>query len=272
MDHRDALDLIADLALEPARLAGLSTDQAPEAARLREHLAACDACSAELATWELLADAVRDGLADRRLEREAPEAAPAAAREPSPIVRERTLEAVSAVATGRSPNPAGSPGRRPFARVGWLVAAAAVVIAVASSALAVRQSDELDGLRSQVSGLRDVAGAVDRILANPGHAVATLRSADGTAAGTIAWSSTEIVVVTTGLVPPPADEHYRCWVENAGQRTPIGRMQFAGATGYWAGELGSYGAIVTADSRFGVSVEPPPGNEGGGTVLLVSGS
>src|SRR5215510_11551891 len=51
MDHAEAHERIADLALEPGRLAGLQTSAADDDAALREHIRTCARCQAELDDW-----------------------------------------------------------------------------------------------------------------------------------------------------------------------------------------------------------------------------
>src|SRR6187549_150245 len=51
MDHAEAHERIADLALEPDLLAGLATSPAGEDAALREHVRTCARCQAELDDW-----------------------------------------------------------------------------------------------------------------------------------------------------------------------------------------------------------------------------
>ena len=51
MHDPDAQHLPDDLALEPGRLAGLEHDQPPDAVELRAHVARCERCAADLASW-----------------------------------------------------------------------------------------------------------------------------------------------------------------------------------------------------------------------------
>ena len=51
MDHAEAHERIADLALDPSQLANLNTAPDQETAALRAHVATCSRCQAELQEW-----------------------------------------------------------------------------------------------------------------------------------------------------------------------------------------------------------------------------
>jgi hypothetical protein len=107
---------------------------------------------------------------------------------------------------------------------------------------------------------------MDRVLAAEPRWTVTLRTADGTPGGTLAWSAREVVVITSGLPAPGPGQAYRCWLERDGSRTPMGSMSFAGSTGYWSGPLSEYGSALRPGGRFGVSLVPAGGP---GTPVLV---
>ncbi len=73
--------------------------------------------------------------------------------------------------------------------------------------------------------------------------------------GTLVFSpsTTELVVVATGLTEPPAGQEYRCWVALAEGRVSIGKMFFGGDLAYWAGDVASV-ASLPSDATFGVSL------------------
>src|SRR4051794_27383689 len=58
MDHAAAHERIEDLLLEPARLRGLASSTAPDDVALREHVAGCPACAADLDSWRQMQLAV----------------------------------------------------------------------------------------------------------------------------------------------------------------------------------------------------------------------
>ena len=110
--------------------------------------------------------------------------------------------------------------------------------------------------------------SVDRVLRDADHTAISLVGLDGEPAGTAAWSSAEIVVMSTALTPPGAGAEYRCWVERDGQRTPIGAMRFADGVAYWWGPLDRYDDLPFEGGRLGVSLEVT-GQPGGGAPVLL---
>jgi len=176
-------------------------------------------------------------------------------------------------------------GSRPPVPRAWLAAAAAIVLAIGGVTVGwIRQGEadelraqtarlqaELDSLRTEAGELRAVAAAFDRILATQRHWVVTLRTADGTPGGTLAWTASEIVMVASDLPAPAVGQDYRCWVEDATGRSPMGPMALAGATGYWVSSMdpwrgASWADAVTPGLRFGVSLVP---TGGAGTPVLI---
>jgi hypothetical protein len=272
MDHPSAHERLADLALEPARLAELEADHSDDAVALRAHLSTCAECASDLAGWRrtyaTLALATGTGQGGsghlRDLEREqapappelrdrvmrqvtgpgtaaapAPEGAVSGAETAAPNARLRVPPTPTGSANAGGPAPTSPPKRRSRPKLAWLAVAAALVIAVVSSAVALERDQQLGISRAEVAELASVAGTLDRILA---------------------WSTSELAVVTS-ILPPPADgATYRCWVERGGTRTVVGVMSFAGGTGYWAGSMGPWGGGLSAGDRFGVSLAPADGS------------
>jgi len=146
------------------------------------------------------------------------------------------------------------------------MATAAMVVALVGGAWGWSRGIEADQLREQTARLEAVTAALDRVLAAPGHWTVTLRAADGAPGGTLAWSTAELVVVTTGLPAPGPGQAYRCWVESDGVRTAIGTMTFSGGTGHWTGSLYSLAEAVGPGARYGVSLVPDGGS---GTPVLI---
>ena len=259
MDHAEAHERLGDLALEPARLAALDSDPAPDAARLRAHVASCEECRTELESLRRTDAAIRDAIASSN------RGGPAAILTAPAALRERVLAAArsgsSSAAVGRFREDAAvaaTPGgwRR------WLPAALAAVVVIAiglGTALTVRMS-ELQAARSELEEFSHVTATLDRILADKHHVVVALRAADGTPGGTIAWNRSEVVVLSTYLERPPEGRQYRCWIEENGRRWPVGSMHFSGSTAYWSGPLDDWNASFQPGSRFGVTLIPSGGD------------
>jgi hypothetical protein len=277
MDHAAAHEELADLALEPRRLERLEVDEGLDASALRAHVSACADCAAELDAWMRVYRALEVTTSEspggrlRSVERTEPAGI-------SPALRDRTLAAIRSAAP--PPRLMGVPadaaqvrrGPRPewgrFGRVGWLAAAAALVIAVGAGGLAFERARETDQARGETTELAAATTSLYRILATPTHWVVTLRTADGAAGGTLAWSGSEVVVLTAAISGPSAGTTYRCWIERGGKRTPVGAMSFAGGIGYWTGSTQSWGGAPIKGDRFGVTAVPDSGMGGGPAVLV----
>lgn len=265
MLHAEAHERLADLALEPAHLDTLETDASPEAAALRAHLADCERCRADVTAW-------RRAWAELGASHAARDPVPEPIRAPASL-RARTLEAAFAPRTSapaplgtaaeaaRSHASAGQRARRLAIgrRMPWLVAAAALVIALGAGGLAWSGAAELQREQAANAELAAVATSFDRVLADPVHWVVPLRATDGAPGGTLAWSRTDLVVVSSVLPAPSDGRSYVCWVEHDGVRTPVGSMRFSGATGYWSGAMADWGADFAPGARFGVSLKADNG-------------
>jgi hypothetical protein len=299
MQHAEAVERLADLALEPGRLARLEDDPSPEARALRTHLAGCERCAADLGIWRrtwalagvVLAEAGSAAAAAAGTFRSVPEELRAPAS-----LRSRTLSLIAAEGRPRidlprpSPTTSGSvataarPAREsppaadlavPGAGRGapgprwtrWVAMAAALAIALGAGSLAWTRTRDLDRAQTENAGLTTTMATLDRVLATPVHWVVTLRTPDGVAGGTVAWSGAEIAVITTAVPSPSGADSYRCWVERDGVRTPIGPMWFSGSTGYWAGPIDGWAALLAPGARIGVSLVPTGG--GPATPVLV---
>ncbi len=289
MQHAEAHERLADLVLEPQRLAGLEDDGSPEARALRAHVVECQLCAADLEDWRRTWTQVGPALSNpgEKDNREADEGGVAVDtdevfRVPASL-RSKTVAAIAADGrTGTAPGSADpdepAPPRR-LAAAGphrstnrrrwmpWMAAAAALVIALGAGSLAWTRTRDLDRAQTQNAGLTATIASLDRVLATPVHWTTTLRTPDGTAAGTVAWTASEIAVITSVLPAPSSGQSYRCWVERDGVRTPIGPMWFSGSTGYWAGDMGGWADLLSPGARFGISVAPDDG--GPGTPVLV---
>jgi hypothetical protein len=269
MDHAAAHERIADLALESDGLERLS-DSTSEADRdLLDHLRACSDCQAEVEASRKVRDNLRAALA----------AVPAATAV-QPIaapdaLRTAILEAVHADAIGRAaiagPS-AAAPARQPERR-GWprrlalprwqptrLAAGLAAVLAIAvlGGLAGSRLQQQFGGPEND--GVVGVVATLDRVLAADPHWVVQLRTPSGNAAGSIAWSHRDLVVLSTSLPQPPAGRIYRCWLQAAGRSAPIGVMDFAGSTAYWTGSTQEWASVsLQHGTTFLVTLEPAGG-------------
>jgi len=273
MDHGSAHERIEDLLLEPGRLAALSTSRLPEDAALRDHLAGCPACRADLDGWARMQAAVSDALpasVDEAHVAVQPVELP-------PSLRARVLAAVRPAAPDASLAPvpmAGGPRRWAIGtapRTAWLGLAAALVVLVVGGNVVIRQAAELSSAQEEARGLAQAVAAVDRVLSEPGHRVVALTTPQGAAGGSISWTRHDLVVLSTALAAPKPGEVYRCWLNSDGQGWAVGRMYFAGGTAYWVGSLDEWASFeIGPTTKFRVSLEPPgadPATRSGPIVL-----
>lgn len=279
LSHADAHERIADLALEPGGLDRLGANVGDP---LAAHAAACETCGREVGAWRATRATldVAQGVGANRI-RLADLAADAPIRLPDGL-RESVRAAIgdhSAGERGSVPpipdtpdvanRPASLTARARLGVVRRLLPIAAVLAIVAvGTGIFVDQGGRLEVGRRDVAGLRALAVTMDRILRDPDHRVVSLRGADGLAAGTIAWSSRDIAMLTLALAPPPPDRVYRCWIERAGVRSPVGQMWFSGTTAYWNGSLDEWATTsFGAGGTFGISLEPISGSVGSPAIL-----
>ena len=259
MDHAEAHERLGDLALEPARLARFDHDPAPEAAALRAHVTGCDECRAELAAQRATDLAIQDAFAVGT------ESGPPAILRPPAGLRDRVL-AAAIDAGGPAAVPAGAVRPERIAPAGgarrWLslALAAALVAAVGLGGALNQRVTDLSAARAELQEMSEVVATLDRILAAK-HVTVALNTADGTPGGAIAWSRTEVVVLSTSLDRPPEGREYACWIEENGERWKVGSMHFSGSTAYWAGPLEEWNASFDPGTRFGVSLSPPAGGD-----------
>jgi len=273
MDHGSAHERIEELLLDPARLAGLPASTEPEDVALREHLAGCPACQADLDGWTRLHRALAEALPTSM------DGAVAATQpiDPPASLRTRVLTSVRSASAEAplAPIPMAS-GRRPWAglgslrpaggsqgtglgspRSGWLAMAAALVLVVAAGMLAV-QASRLSTAQAENDGLTEAIAAVDRVLAEPNHRVVALTTPQGAPGGSISWTRHDLVVLTTALQAPKPGEVYRCWLNSGGEGWAIGKMYFSGSTAYWVGSLDEWASFeIEPTTMFRVSLEPP---------------
>lgn len=265
MDHAEAQERIANLALEPRRLVEPGVEPEPEARALIVHAQGCPACRADLDAWRRTHEVVlATGTGG-----EIPLEPPATLRVAVSAIPRRSPRLLDPLGAAPSTLIPASGGRRP----GWQLPALAAVIVVGLvlgiGALAVDQAGQANLARRQAAELAGLSTTVDRVLRDSDHTSIALVGPDGSSAGTAAWSSSDIMVMTTVLAPPGPGAEYRCWVERDGRRTPIGVMRFADGVAYWSGPLERYGDLpLDGGGRLGVSLEVP-GRAGSGAPVLV---
>lgn len=251
MDHPAAHDRIEDLLLEPSRLAGLDTSTAPDDLALRQHVSTCAACRADLESWRSLQQSVSEALP-------ASEAAARAAVEPielPPSLRAATVDAIRRPKS-RSVVTVLRPVRERPRMVAWLSLAASIVVLAGAGLVTVDQVNQRAIAQADAGKLSSALSAVNRVLAEPGHRAVALRTSAGASAGSISWSSHDLVVLTTALTAPASGQRYRCWLEDAGTSVPIGWMDFAGPTSYWIGTLDEWATFqIGPTTRFVVTLE-----------------
>jgi len=245
MQHAEAHERLADLALEPRAFLAFERDRSPEAEELRAHVAGCATCSADVEAWRGTHAAVLEVLGNTSGN------GATASFDDQPIAVPRGLRAAIAriprqeAASGRGAEAgagAGAGAPVPLVRASatssrsrwWLGLAAALVIGLAGGGLvAIDRAHQSDVARAESAELVRLVRSTEQILADPGHTSITLASASGTASGLVAWSDTDSVVIATGLNAPDAGLGYRCWVEKSGTRTAVGDMSFQQGIGYW---------------------------------------
>ena len=254
IDHAAAHERIADLALEPGRIAALEASPDPLDRALVDHAASCDDCRAEIEAWRRTQALVALGVAGRSVD----DATLVPIRAPESI-RATVLAGAGDERPLRQAGLVAWPRRR---RLGWgrrnllAMAAVAVVLIVAGSVIA-DQIARLDEATTEARRMQYVVRVIDRVMAAAEHRIVDLREADGTRAGSVSWSNHDFVVLTTALTPPADGKLYRCWLSDGGPGWAVGEMYFVDQTGYWVGELDEWTTFeIGPGTVFRVSLEP----------------
>jgi hypothetical protein len=277
VEHAEAHEWLSDLALEPRRLEALAHDPSPETSEIRRHLASCEECAADVAewrrTWAEIGAALDTDVAEHLVGEpggwlgDADEPATDAVLRPPAELRDRILAAATAKpALEVAPWPPRQRHRPRIAR-SWLITAAAVLVAAVAGTNSYLRTAELDRLHVENAALAVATSTLDHVLAADRYWTVTLRTADGQPGGTLAWSSTDVVVLTSALPAPAPGQGYRCWLERDGSRRPMGWMSFSRSTGFWTASMTDYGTgALLPGGRFGISLTPA---SGAGTPILV---
>jgi hypothetical protein len=251
MDHSDVREQLELAAVQPGGLDRLAAGDTPEAAALAGHLAGCPSCAAEADRLRLSAGLIREAILET----------------PPAELRDRTLQLIRS--TGRTrPVPEPAPvglatqaivRRRSFRAFALpLGIAAAIVISIAGTASLVgdRSGPALAVSQATAAELARVASWTLQVGAEPDvKRVALVGETGSTAHGTLLFSptSTDLVVVASGLAPAPAGQEYRCWVLLNGTRQDVGRMDLGGGLAYWVGPVAGL-VSPPAGTPFGVSL------------------
>ena len=269
MDHAEARELIELAAVEPGGLDRLMAGDTAEAAAVAGHVAGCPDCTDEVVRLRRAASVIRgairatpsEDLRARTLAYVAQVGRPRAGVAAQPAVAGATVGSGPGIAgpdERASAAPAGQAGS--VARIGrnwrpaaWAASLAAVIIvSVAATGFILNSRINEQGLA--IGGLAQTSAWTMRLTASADARRVELAGPGG-ASGTLLFSPTtdEMVVVATGLAEPGAGGILRCWAEEDGERTRLGRMYFSGGLAYWAGEVEGLDRIGP-DAVFGVSL------------------
>jgi hypothetical protein len=276
MDHDAVREQMELAAVEPDGLERLMAGDTPTAQAVAGHLAGCPACTEELGRLQRSAGVVRETirvmppadlkartLAAIRAEgvlRPLPAVAPGAAAEP-----------LDAAAVAPTPTPVPVPvaldRRWRLAPVlGWVATiAAAVVLSVLAASYFVgsRVDSQLAGQQAAIKGLQEITTATLTVTAQPDaeHVALASTSDDPELYGGITYSpsTAELVVVASGLTPPPDGLEYRCWVQVGGERQRVGKMFFNEDLAFWVGPAPAISG-VSSGATFGVSLVDAAGS------------
>ena len=273
MDHGSAHERIEDLLLDPARLAAFESSTAPDDVSLREHLAGCPACRADLDSWARLQAAVSEALPAHPAE-----AAAAVERvELPPSLRTRVVAAIRPAEAPLAPVSRieaaahGLAAMFALPRRAWLATGLIAAAMLVGVGVLIDQAAHISLERAQAESLGEAVAAVDRILAAPQHRTVALATPDGATAGSITWSRHDWVVLTSALPEPRADQRYTCWLEDGSKSVPIGVMEFAGGTAYWVATVDAWQTWeIEPTTKFVVSLEPAGAQTRTGGIVLAA--
>ena len=276
MDHDAVREQMELAAVEPDGLERLMAGDTPTAQVVAGHLAGCPECTEELGRLQRSAVLVRDTVREM----------------PSPDLKARTLAAIRAEGVVRplqvapagvaavaaespsAPEPRAEPlpapisldrRRRLMPVLGWVATiAAAVVLSVVAASYLVgsRVDDQLAAQSVAIKGLQEITTATLTVTAQPdAEHVALAGVSDPELYGGLTYSpsTSELVVVASGLTQPAAGLEYRCWVEVDGKREKVGKMFFNQDLAFWVGPSPAISGLSTG-ATFGVSLVDAAGS------------
>ena len=276
MDHDAVREQMELAAVEPDGLERLMAGDTPTAQAVAGHLAGCPACTEELGRLQRSAVLVRDTV--REMPSPDLKARTLAAIRAEGVVRPLPLAAAGATAAGPAVAPAPEPRaeslpapvsldrrRRLMPVLGWVATiAAAVVLSVVAASYLVgsRVDDQLAAQSVAIKGLQEITTATLTVTAQPdAEHVALAGVSDPELYGGLTYSpsTSELVVVASGLTQPAAGLEYRCWVEVDGKREKVGKMFFNQDLAFWVGPSPAISGLSTG-ATFGVSLVDAAGS------------
>ena len=282
MGHDEVIEAIELAALEPGGLDRLMAGDTAASQAVAGHLAGCPDCTAALAAADresrIVADVVattppadlrartlalvalrgvrrgEDAVADAVA---GPDAHVAAAVAPAPGDTPPPASAAAPAPTPvRAPAPSGHRRRSTLAWVGAIAAAVLLSVGATTIVMTNRHEAELAAQADTIADLRHVTEATVAVAAeSDSQSVALAGTQDTSMSGSIVFSptSTELVVVATGLTEPPAGREFSCWMDAGAGRVRIGKMFFGGGLAYWVGDSPAI-AGLDSSATFGVSL------------------
>jgi hypothetical protein len=155
--------------------------------------------------------------------------------------------------------------RRLMPVLGWVATiAAAVVLSVVAASYVVgsRVDSQLAAQSVAIKGLQEITTATLTVTAQPdAEHVALAGVSDPELYGGLTYSpsTSELVVVASGLTQPAAGLEYRCWVEVDGKRERVGKMFFNQDLAFWVGPSPAISGLSTG-ATFGVSLVDAAGS------------
>ena len=276
MDHDAVREQMELAAVEPDGLERLMAGDTPTAQAVAGHLAGCPSCTEELGRLQRSAVLVRDTV--REMPSPDLKARTLAAIRAEGVVRPLPLAAAGATLAGPAVGPAPEPRPEPLSApvpldrrrrlmpvLGWVATiAAAVVLSVVAASYLVgsRVDDQLAAQSVAIKGLQEITTATLTVTAQPdAEHVALAGVSDPELYGGLTYSpsTSELVVVASGLTQPAAGLEYRCWVEVDGKRQKVGRMFFNQDLAFWVGPSPAISGLSTG-ATFGVSLVDAAGS------------
>jgi len=280
MDHDAVREQMELAAVEPDGLERLMAGDTPTAQAVAGHLAGCPTCTEELGRLQRSAAVIRDTV--QVMPSPDLKARTLAAIRAEGVVRPLPVAAAGAAAAGAVAGPAVAPAPEPHADplpapipldrrrrlmpvLGWVATiAAAVVLSVVAASYLVgsRVDDQLAAQSVAIKGLQEITTATLTVTAQPdAEHVALAGVSDPELYGGLTYSpsTSELVVVASGLTPPASGLEYRCWVEVDGKREKVGKMFFNQDLAFWVGPSPAISGLSNG-ATFGVSLVDAAGS------------